>query len=104
MLVEHGHIVKNALAKELLSRAELMSVLHRQGFNSLSEVDRCVLEPGGTFYIQRKHAARGQGTAPGGDEDGLGELRDKLDVLCTNARPGVTGAGYNRNTEEWPSG
>jgi hypothetical protein len=29
-------------------------VLHRQGFDSLSEVERCVLEPGGTFYIQRK--------------------------------------------------
>jgi uncharacterized membrane protein YcaP (DUF421 family) len=54
VLVEHGCIVKHALAKELLTRSELMTVLHRQGFDSLSEVDRCVLEPGGTFYIQRK--------------------------------------------------
>jgi uncharacterized membrane protein YcaP (DUF421 family) len=54
ILVEHGHIVKGALAKELLTRGELMTVLHRQGFDGLHEVDRCVLEPGGTFYIQRK--------------------------------------------------
>ena len=54
VLVEHGHIVKEALAKELLSRSELMTVLHRQGFDNLGEVDRCVLEPGGTFYITRK--------------------------------------------------
>jgi uncharacterized membrane protein YcaP (DUF421 family) len=53
-LVESGKIIKPALARELLTHAELMTVLHRQGFDSLEEVDRCVLEPGGTFYIQRK--------------------------------------------------
>ncbi|HUK17655.1 MAG TPA: YetF domain-containing protein [Bryobacteraceae bacterium] len=57
VLVEHGHVVKNALARELLTRSELLTVLHRQGFDSLHEVDRCVLEPGGTFYIQRKMPA-----------------------------------------------
>jgi len=54
ILVEHGRMIKAAMAKELLSRAELMTVLHRQGFDSLEEVERCVLEPGGTFYIHRK--------------------------------------------------
>lgn len=53
-LVDRGHLVKHALAKELLTRAELLTVLHRQGFDGLEEVERCVLEPGGTFYIQRK--------------------------------------------------
>jgi uncharacterized membrane protein YcaP (DUF421 family) len=59
-LVEHGKILKPALAKELLTRAELMTVLHRQGFDSLGEVERCVLEPGGTFYIQRKLPPRAE--------------------------------------------
>jgi len=54
VLVEHGRIVKKGLAKELLTRAELLTVLHRQGFDSLEEVEHCVLEPGGTFYIHRK--------------------------------------------------
>ena len=80
VLVEHGHIVKEALAKELLTRSELMTVLHRQGFDNLHEVDRCVLEPGGTFYISRKmppedklqHEAIMQA---------LSELRAKLDAL-----------------------
>jgi uncharacterized membrane protein YcaP (DUF421 family) len=53
-LIEHGRLVKHALARELLTRAELMTVLHRQGFDSIEDVDRCVLEPGGVFYIQRK--------------------------------------------------
>src|SRR5215471_13925681 len=53
-LIEHGKILKRELSKELMTRAELMTVLHRQGFDALSDVERCVLEPGGTFYIQRK--------------------------------------------------
>ncbi|HXK03527.1 MAG TPA: YetF domain-containing protein [Verrucomicrobiae bacterium] len=53
-LIEHGKIIKPALAKELLTRAELMTVLHRQGFESLADVESCVLEPGGTFCIIRK--------------------------------------------------
>src|SRR5947209_19998828 len=54
VLIEHGCILNEALAKELLTRAELLTVLHRQGFDGLEEVERCVLEPGGTFHIQRK--------------------------------------------------
>jgi uncharacterized membrane protein YcaP (DUF421 family) len=54
VLVKEGHIVKHALARELLTRAELMTVLHRQGFDGLEEVEQCVLEPGGTFAIRRK--------------------------------------------------
>ena len=79
VLVEHGHIVKDALARELLTRSELVTVLHRQGFDGLHEVDRCVLEPGGTFYIQRKMPAeeklRHQEIMAA-----LGELRAKLDL------------------------
>ena len=54
LLIENGCIRKEALAKELLSKAELMTALHRQGFDTVSDVQRCVLEPGGTFHVQRK--------------------------------------------------
>jgi len=53
ILVDHGCMIKTAMAKELLTRSELLTVVHRQGFDGLEEVERCVLEPGGTFYIQR---------------------------------------------------
>jgi uncharacterized membrane protein YcaP (DUF421 family) len=53
-LIDKGRLRKEALAKELLSRSELLTVLHRQGFDSMDEVEQCVLEPGGSFYIQRK--------------------------------------------------
>jgi uncharacterized membrane protein YcaP (DUF421 family) len=80
VLVEHGHVIKPALAKELLTRSELMTVLHRQGFEALEEVEKCVLEPGGTFYVQRKLPAIEKVEH---DEvmRSLNELKGKLDVL-----------------------
>ncbi|HKE21587.1 MAG TPA: YetF domain-containing protein [Bryobacteraceae bacterium] len=73
VLVENGRIIKRALASELLTRAELMTVLHRQGFDGLADVDRCVLEPGGTFHIQRK--------VPAGDEVKHAEVMLRLDEI-----------------------
>src|SRR5579864_976297 len=54
LLIDKGRVIKKNLAGELLSHAELMTVLHRQGFYTLDEVEQCVLEPGGTFAIKRK--------------------------------------------------
>jgi uncharacterized membrane protein YcaP (DUF421 family) len=51
-LVEHGLVKEAALAKELLTTSELLTVLHRQGFESVEEVERCILEPGGTFDVK----------------------------------------------------
>src|SRR5881275_839073 len=38
-LIERGQIVEAALARELLTRAELITVLHRQGFDVLDDVE-----------------------------------------------------------------
>jgi uncharacterized membrane protein YcaP (DUF421 family) len=80
-LVEHGKVDDNALARELLTHAELTTVLHRQGFDSVAEVERCVLEPGGTFYIQRKSPATEEVQH---DEimRALNDLKSRLDLLA----------------------
>jgi uncharacterized membrane protein YcaP (DUF421 family) len=57
VLIDKGRLVKGSLARELLTRSELMTVLHRQGFYTMEEVEQCVLEPGGTFAIKRKEPA-----------------------------------------------
>ncbi|HYW43358.1 MAG TPA: YetF domain-containing protein [Bryobacteraceae bacterium] len=86
VLIERGHIIRPALAKELLTRAELMTVLHRQGFGGIEDVERCVLEPGGVFYVQGK-------TPPAEkvqhDEvmRGLNELKARLDLLLEQKAP-----------------
>ena len=80
VLIQNGKICRAALASELLTHAELMTVLHRQGFDSMEEVDRCVLEPGGTFYIQRKLPAL-ETQQHAELIAGLNEVRGKLDAL-----------------------
>jgi len=57
-LIEHGKVQRSALAKELLTESELNALLHRQGFTRLDDVERCVLEPGGTFSIDGKRPPR----------------------------------------------
>jgi uncharacterized membrane protein YcaP (DUF421 family) len=53
-LVENGKISREGLAKELLTEAELTSVAHRQGFSCIEDIEHCVLEPGGNFYVKGK--------------------------------------------------
>jgi uncharacterized membrane protein YcaP (DUF421 family) len=53
-LIEGGRIQRDGLAKELLTESELLMVAHRQGFSSLEDIERCVLEPGGGFFIRGK--------------------------------------------------
>ena len=90
VLIDEGKIVRRALAKELLTRAELMTVLHRQGFASLHDVERCVLEPGGTFFVQGK-------TPPTGEIHHaellkrLDELSAKLELLAGQRGGGLEG-------------
>jgi uncharacterized membrane protein YcaP (DUF421 family) len=49
VLIEHGKILHDRLKAELITVAELASAAHKQGIGSLDEVDRAVLEPGGTI-------------------------------------------------------
>jgi uncharacterized membrane protein YcaP (DUF421 family) len=48
VLIDEGEIRFNRLRKELVTLTELESAAHKQGFASLDEVQRAVLEPGGT--------------------------------------------------------
>jgi uncharacterized membrane protein YcaP (DUF421 family) len=59
VLIENGKVCRDALAKELLTESELLTVAHRQGFDNLDEIERCVLEPGGTFFVEGKKPAQG---------------------------------------------
>jgi uncharacterized membrane protein YcaP (DUF421 family) len=57
VLIKNGRLLENSLAKELLTKSELQTVAHRQGFTRLDEVESCVLEPGGTFFLQGRTPA-----------------------------------------------
>jgi len=49
VLIEGGVVNEERLKKELITPAELLSAAHKQGFSSLEEIDRAILEPGGNI-------------------------------------------------------
>ena len=54
VLIEKGNVLEGRLKKELITPAELEAAAHRQGFASLSDVERAILEPGGTICFFAK--------------------------------------------------
>jgi uncharacterized membrane protein YcaP (DUF421 family) len=71
VLIDNGRVKEDRLKKELITRTELEAAARRQGFASLDECDRAVLEPGGTIsFIGKK---------PSPDATRHDELMAKLD-------------------------
>lgn len=58
VLVSGGKIDEESLRRELLTKKELEVAAHRQGFESLDEVDRAVLEMGGGITFVAKEPSR----------------------------------------------
>ncbi len=52
VLIRQGIVDWEATKKEALTEIELRSVLHKQGFDRYEEVEKCVLEPNGNFYME----------------------------------------------------
>lgn len=52
-LVRDGHVLSHNLAKELINRSELDTVLRRQGFDSTSQVGTATLETNGGLSVER---------------------------------------------------
>src|ERR1051325_5579303 len=72
-LIDKGKVCESALARELLTVGELQTVAHRQGFARLQDVEGCVLEPGGSFFIE--------GHTPPADERRHRELLARIEDL-----------------------
>jgi len=54
VLIEDGKVDEYKLKRELITKEELAAAARKQGFDSLSEVRQCVLEPGGTLSFMAK--------------------------------------------------
>jgi len=54
VLIENGVIQPDRLRQELITLQELEAAAHKQGLASLDEVDRAVLEPGGSICFFAK--------------------------------------------------
>jgi uncharacterized membrane protein YcaP (DUF421 family) len=78
VLIRKGVVDEKALAKETLTREELLSVLHKNALNDFSEAEMCVLEPNGTFYVEAMK--------PTLDETQVAALKGTIDALMLEVR------------------
>jgi len=72
-LIENGKVLAHRLKGDFITMPQLEAAARKQGFDSLSEVDKCVLEPGGTLTFV--------GKKPGTEDVRHKELLDRLDLL-----------------------
>src|SRR6266446_4926890 len=73
VLIENGKVHTEKLKRELITKEELAAAARKQGFDTLSEVRQCILEPGGTLtFIAKK---------PGTEDIRHQELLKKFDAL-----------------------
>ena len=54
VLIERGVVREDRLRAELITIHELESAAHKEGFSALDEVDRAILEPGGSIAFFAK--------------------------------------------------
>ncbi len=78
VLIRRGVVDQTALSKETLTEEELLSVIHKQSLNDFSEVEMCVLEPNGTFYVEA--------VKPTMDETHIAGLKDAIDALTLEVK------------------
>ncbi len=71
VLIRQGRMMKQALAREMMTVGELATVAHRQGFSGLDQIEHCVLEPGGIFAM----------TAKPGTRIGASELMERIQAI-----------------------
>ena len=75
VLIADGVVQTDRLKKELITKLELEAAAHKQGFASLDEIDRAILDPGGTVaFFARK---------PSPDATRHQELLARLDAMAT---------------------
>jgi uncharacterized membrane protein YcaP (DUF421 family) len=54
VLIENGAVCQDALKRELITPTELEAAAHKQGFSSLEDIDRAILDPGGSISFFAK--------------------------------------------------
>src|SRR6267143_5111163 len=74
VLVDGGKVRTRNLKRELITASQLEAAARKQGFASLSEVEQCVLEPGGTLTFT--------GKKPTSEDVRHQELVGKLELLA----------------------
>ncbi len=78
LIIQGGVVDEGEMKRQTLTPEDLTSVLNKNGFSDPSEVDLCVLEPNGTFYVK--------GKTPSIEQVEMGEVMAVLGQLSDEVR------------------
>ncbi len=82
LLIEHGKLREDILKRDGVSKHEVVTAAHKQGFDSLNDIEKAVLTPGGRPLVLPPHADDRRVTADGA----AGPPRpDRAAYICENA-------------------
>lgn len=84
-VIDDGKLKKSVLRRELLTREDLDILAHREGFESADDIQRCVLDPNGSFLVDGKNEIK--------DNEFKNEVIKKLDALTRQVRELKKAAG-----------
>lgn len=72
-LIENSKINEDAVRAELLTHEDLNTIAHKQGLDSVDDIEKCVLDPNGSFLVE--------GNTKTSDENFRTEVLKKLEDL-----------------------
>jgi uncharacterized membrane protein YcaP (DUF421 family) len=80
VLMENGNVMPDRMKRELITMTEFEAAAHKQGFASLDDVDRAIIEPGGgiCFFAKR----------PGPEAQRHAEVIGRLDAILAQLARG----------------
>ncbi|MEO6655927.1 MAG: YetF domain-containing protein [Pyrinomonadaceae bacterium] len=72
-IIEDGKVNKKALRRELLTKEDLDILAHREGLENSDDIDKCILDPNGSFLVDGKDEVK--------DGKFKKDVLDKIDKL-----------------------
>ncbi len=72
-IIENSKINKKAVRRELLTKDDLNTIAHREGFENVKEIEKCILDSNGDFYVE--------GNTRTSEDNFRREVLDKLENL-----------------------
>jgi uncharacterized membrane protein YcaP (DUF421 family) len=81
-LVDNGRVLRKNLERELITEAEILAAVHRQGVPSITECESVILEVGGTISVIPRDPSASQQHA----REILSRLERIERLVTTNAR------------------
>src|SRR3982074_423547 len=73
VIIDNGVVLTECLNRELITMAELQAAAHKQGFDSLDEIERAVIDPSGAIFFSGRKSTS--------DTTRHTEILDRLDRL-----------------------